>query len=273
MYTHALMSAEQSRVYRELCSRGDYTPLPLQMNGCIFMPDDDLERLLMNHRSAGYDTYSQTFGGNQPLHDKLVGRKGEFEFLKRMAVIAARLGYTRQEQILLTERTLPTVSELISELDTWPGNRVRQIAPIVYIGRAKGLERERVTRKSLSGLPDAVKQYLRMDQYKSEAEWLAWIGNNYSDARTRKKYVMIRIDEANLEKLLTRPCGEIFNEYIERYMEVYRQIPEITELCAQYGNRDNEKLYWFSELERKWIEIWLEQNPLPCADGYAISGF
>lgn len=54
MYTHALMTYEQSKKYRELCFRGGYTPLELQMDGCIFMPEDDLEGYLEGHRRAGY---------------------------------------------------------------------------------------------------------------------------------------------------------------------------------------------------------------------------
>ena len=68
-HTHALLSYEQSQKFLELCARGNCTPLPLQMNGCIFMPQDDMYSLLERHRRAGYDRLSLTFCGNRSVHD------------------------------------------------------------------------------------------------------------------------------------------------------------------------------------------------------------
>ena len=268
MHSHALMSYEQSKIYRELCARGGYDPLGLQMNGCIFMPEDDLECIMENHLRAGYTAYTQTIAGYRDLHDKWVGRKGEFDFLMTMARVGARLGYTRQEQILLSQSSIPQLKELVNTLDSLPGLRERQIYPVTYIGWAKRIERERPDREAIRRVPAILNPWLYPENsdspfcianYKTEREWIDWVLLHYQDDEPRERFMMVRVDEGNLTWLESANCEEVYEQYLLRYNMMYNLLPEMTELCSRYGDRENERIYFLSELERKWVELYLDE--------------
>jgi hypothetical protein len=235
MYTHALMTFEQSRKYREMCLRGGYKPLPLQMNGCIFMPDDDLERILENHLRAGYDAYTMTLAGYGETHDLWVGRRGEFDFLMRIARVAARLGYERQEQILLSQSSVSQLRLLTDCLDALGGRKTRHIYPFTYIGWARSIEKERVTREVVKEVPQHLCPNLDMGngdvqgRYLTEAEWAAWAGNNYPNERPRRKFLTIRVDSGNIDYLESASCDDI-------YIATGRGLSVPTSRYRRYGN-------------------------------------
>lgn len=279
-HTHVFLTYEQSQKFRELCAQGDCAPLPLQMNGCIFMPQDDMRRLLEGHRRAGYDRLSLTFCGNQPVHDLWAGRRGEFAFLLKIAKIAAELGYQRQEQIFLSKSSIPVLDELIEELDKLPGEYTRSIYPFNYIGFAQKLENERITRQDLPAVSAKAEPYLELIDgmydmpYQSEAEWIEWVAQNYDNEAPRNKhYLRIRLDEESLPRLLSEDCNKIYEDYYKRFAHVYEQIPEITVLAKRYGDRANDRLYALYELERKWIEAYVAENLPHLEADYRISDF
>ena len=53
MYTLATMPFKQLVRRFELCKRGGYDLLPLQINGLIFMPEDELRDLLSRKEGSG----------------------------------------------------------------------------------------------------------------------------------------------------------------------------------------------------------------------------
>ena len=273
-YTHATMTYEQSKIYRELCERGHYRPLPLQMNGCIFMPEDDLARMMEGHRRAGYEVYSQTYTGFRSLHDKWAGRKGEFDYLMTMANVASELGYIRQEQILLTKRSLPELGKLVDALEKLDCPYTREIYQPSYTGWAKRLERDRIDRKDLDQVPKDLRKYLKVEDplthsaHLSEAETISWVRTNYRDDLLRDAYVAAPLTEQNLEWMENEDCDAIFENIIARYRDVYDRLPKMTELCELYGDEKNDKLYGLYELERKWSGQYISSHLSEYADRY-----
>jgi hypothetical protein len=263
MYTHALMTYEQSKKYRELCARGGYTPLELQMGGCIFMPEDDLERYFDGHRRAGYNSFSMTLSGYRELHDLWAGRKGEFDFLMLAAKIGAKLGYKRRENVMLSYSSLPQLQQLTDYLDTLPGEKSRGIGPVGYFGWARMLEKERITRADLPKIPPHLMQYWPRMLHKSEREWFEWIHAKYKSDMPRNKHVAVIMNVQNIGSLETAPCEDIYQKYYEQYMQVYRQIPEVTTLSEKYGDPTNAKIYTLYEMESKWLQPYLTENKLP----------
>jgi hypothetical protein len=277
LYSHTLMRYKQSLKYRELCKKGGYNPLPLQMNGCIFMPEDDLEYLLREHMRAGYTSYMVTIAGNGEMHDKWVGRRGEFNYIFLMAKIAAKLGYHRIEKILLSQSSLPELQGLIEHLDTLKGSSGRSIIMVDNVGRGQNLEKERITREALQQLPRTILTYLNLDDksktlnlkgYKTEQEWIDWIRNNYSVTQPRYAYLSIRLDEDSIDRLETINCDTLYEEYLQDFMSLYRRIPEISVLCEMYGDHDNIRLYALHELERAWIMRYMKENSNKFPDEY-----
>lgn len=278
-HTHALLSYEQSQKFLELCARGNCTPLPLQMNGCIFMPQDDMYSLLERHRRAGYDRLSLTFCGNRSVHDLWAGRRGEFDFLLKIARITAQLGYHRQEQIFLSKSSIPVLDELLDQLDELPGEHTRSIYPFNYIGFAQKLENERINSDDLLSVPDKAKPYIELidgihnEPYRSESEWIDWVKKNYDNDAPRDRFLGITLSEESLPQLLSEDCDKIYDDYYTRFNNVYQQIPEITELADRFGDHDNDKLYALYELERKWVEAYVTKHLADFEEDYRISDF
>ena len=285
LYTHAHMPYEQAVRYRELCERGHYRPLPLQMNGCLLMPEDDMERLLAEQRRAGYDSLTLTFCGTRELHDRWVSRKGEFDQLLRIARIAARLGYTREEQLFLTRSSIPVLDELLETLDAIPGARTRRIYPVNRIGRACQLDGERMTRALLAGISPRALPYVSMkdvlhngEDFKTQVEWAAWTERAEQTGRTcaggsdvRKRSLRIHVTEEALPRLLSGDCGEIFDGHLTRAERVYRAIPSVAALALEYADPNDDRLYALYELERAWCGRYLEQYHPELEDDYRLA--
>jgi hypothetical protein len=65
-----------------------------------------------------------------------------------------------------------------------PGREWREIRQVVYSGRSKYLEKERLTRDEFEALPELLMKYLRFqDGTKTEAEWVEFFATNDSGAR------------------------------------------------------------------------------------------
>ncbi len=106
--------------------------------------------------------------------------------------------------------------------------------------------------------------------YKTEREWIDWVLSHYRDDEPRERFMMIRIDEENLAWLESASCEEVYEHYLLRYSTIYNMLPEMTELCSRYGDRENAKIYFLSELERKWVELYLDETRLRNDDRDAV---
>lgn len=235
--------------------------------------------MLERHRRAGYDRLSLTFCGNRSVHDLWAGRRGEFDFLLKIARIAAQLGYHRQEQIFLSKSSIPVLDELLDQLDELPGEHTRSIYPFNYIGFAQKLENERINSDDLLSVPDKAKPYIELidgihnEPYRSESEWIDWVKKNYDNDAPRDRFLGITLSEESLPQLLSEDCDKIYDDYYTRFNNVYQQIPEITELADRFGDHDNDKLYALYELERKWVEAYVTKHLADFEEDYRISDF
>jgi len=273
LWTHALMTYDQSKKFRELSFRGGYHPLELQMDGCIFMPEDDLERILEGHRRAGYDRYSMTLTGFRDLHDLWAGRKGEFDFLMLMAKIAARLGYERQENILISQSSIPQLQQLTDCLDSLSGKRIRFVKPVGYGMASHYMEKERITRADIPRIPPNLLPYtdFAFDDksgvhpyrlVKTEKEWISWIQNHSVEVQHNTS-LGIHMESGNIDYLESASCDDICKEYFEQHIKELQQMPEIVALCDKYGDPSNEKLYHLYEIDSKWTHAYRVEHNLP----------
>ncbi|MDR1086265.1 MAG: radical SAM protein, partial [Deltaproteobacteria bacterium] len=121
LHTMASMPMKDLKLRFELCRRGGYEPLPLQINGLAFRPDDELKELLLEKKEAGFMSLSLTLAGLGRLHDLWCGRRGEYDFLMRIAALAGEIGFPRLEKLFLTESSWSGLPELIETLSRIPG--------------------------------------------------------------------------------------------------------------------------------------------------------
>lgn len=63
-----------------------------------------------------------------------------------------------------------------------------------------------------------------------------------------------------MERLETGDCGAIYAELLAEYESLYARLPEVSELCVRYVDRENDKLYGLHEMERKWVYRFLDEE-------------
>ena len=91
----------------------------------------------------------------------------------------------------------------------------------------------------------------------TEGEWIHSYADGHRSSESEHRYLLIRVDEKNARLLSTGSCSDIYSEYKNRYISVYKKIPEFYELSRIYGQPENRRLYLDFELERKWAEQYI----------------
>ena len=261
MFTMATMPFKQHVRRFELCRRGGYISLPLQINGLIFMPEDQLRDCLLEKKEAGFSRVVLTFAGMEKFHDAWVGRRGEYKYLLLIARIMNDIGLERIENLFLTKSTIPQLEALMDVLDNIPGASERHIHPVGYSGWARNLEGERITPEILEQLPERVHEFVVMPNHQTEKEWISSLRNGYQDKSINEKFIHIRLREDNIGEIERKSCDKIIADFKERFERIHAALPELGELADMYGDSSNTRLYQPSELNRKWIERCFEDNP------------
>jgi hypothetical protein len=245
-------------------------PPNLSMNGIQFMPEDELRDWLLARKEVGLSHIVMSFSGMKTLHDTWVGRKGEFDFLLDMARIAAEIDMNRLEMLYLTKSTLSQMEPLMDTLDSIPKLTDRIIKPLLYMGWAKNMEDERITQDMVGQFSERISRYLKLSNFKPESEWISLLINGYRPLVANKKHILIKLREDNIDSLEAKSCNEIIADLAKRYDKVHAALPEINELAKMYGDVSNMRLYVLVELERKWTQLYLQQNPQISSEDYQI---
>ncbi|MDR1085013.1 MAG: radical SAM protein [Deltaproteobacteria bacterium] len=261
LYSLAQMPPDHLRRRFELCRRGGYEPLPLQINGLGFRPDDELRCLLIEKKEAGFKQISLTFAGPSEMHDLWCGRKGEFDFLVRIAVICGEIGFPRLEKLFLTESSWTRLPELMDFLDRISGEVIREIHTLSYVGWAKFLEKERIHESTNEALPERVRKLAKLDGLKTEREWFSIIDQGHIDQEVLNVSIMIRLQENNLEWIEETDCEEVVEELKFRRQEAWSVLPPLYRLASAYGDRNNDCLYRLSELRHLWLDRFARDSP------------
>jgi hypothetical protein len=261
LHTLASMPPEDLRRRFELCRLGGYKPLPLQINGLVFRPDDELKLLLVEKKEAGFKSLSLTFAGLGQLHDLWCGRRGEYNYLQRIAAIAGEIGFPRLEKIFLTESSWSGLPELMETLGHIPGEVQREVQLVSYVGWARNLENDRLRAETWEKLPDDLKKQVKADGIKTEAQWLKLLDQGYTDPTEGKAGLMIRLREDNLERFQRQDCQMIIDEMKKAKEEAWGALPTLTWLASSFGDNNNDRLYHLPELRRKWLDLLVAHQP------------
>lgn len=235
--------------------------MQLFLGGLRMRSESEMRVWLRERQKLGIRNVIVSFLGHGGVHDYWNNRPGDFDYLMSTLKIAAELGMNMEQRLYLLKSTLPCIEELIDKLDALPGKvKKRLIEPIAYSGRAGNMEAERVTEPDLECLPERLRK--SVSEVRSEREWIAVMRQ---DAEPPRRNVLLKLclDEMNIDRIETMSCEEIVAELEQRVRDAYAAMPARKELLEAYGDSNNTHLYasiW--ELERKWLDRYLEKYPI-----------
>ncbi len=241
--------------------RREKSYMQLYLGGLRMRSESEIGVWLRERQKMGIRNVIASFVGHGEVHDHWNNRVGDFDFLMSTLRIAAELGMKMEQRIFLLKSTLPCLEELINKLDTLPGKaRKRTFEPLEYLGRAGKLESERLTEADLEHLPEQVKRSL--PTLYSERQWIAYMRQNEDSPRND---VLLRfvLDDTNIDRAEAMSCDEIFADLEKRVRSAYAATPSQRELLEACGDPNSDLLYGSPrELERKWLDQYLEKHPL-----------
>jgi hypothetical protein len=229
----------------------------LNLGGLRLRHGDELIGWLEERRRAGIIGFHTSLAGCGAIHDRWNGRVGDFDYQTSILRLGGERGMARVERLFLTQNTLPTFDRLLDLLDGIPGQvRKRSVSLFFYAGLASRYEDERITEEIRDALPDRINRLRggRFQDWRSEREWIPVMAETAD--QPRKLTLKLDVDEANIDRLETAPCEEIFVEREREYQDSYRAIPALDELISRYGDGHSRKIYAMSrDVEGRWLDL------------------
>lgn len=229
-------------------------------NGIKFRSEGELREFFGSLVEMKVEHIGVTFYGLRETHDAFCGRDGDFDYMLLMSQVAAECGLERQETIFLTHSNTHEIPELVGLLDGISARKGRGFYPWDYRGRGKSLEKDRVTMDDFESMQADLKQYLNLDRYASEAEWIKRIQTGRVPQKTRR-YYLLSVWEDNIAELECMDCGVILQKLREEDERLHQAIPSLSTLAREYGRKSGQKLYKVRDLEWKWIDLYLRAHP------------
>lgn len=234
----------------------------ITLGGLEMMPDTELYNWLKARYAIGMNQIRLSMAGTQALHDRWVGREGDYAFHLRAARMAADIGYRRNEWIFVTRSTLPYLAELVKELDAIPGGHYRGFRMMNWEQYPRRAEEERLTREIFNQLPDFVLNNIQFgEELKTEQEWIDEIRSWPHECVHEFYYLNLKLDAATIGALEKGNCDDIIADLTQRSSEIYEAIPTMKTLGETYGDSTNPLMYHRGEMQRKWIIRFLADNP------------
>lgn len=233
------------------------------LGGLAHRSPEEMQRWLQFRQQQGKHTLVATFSGYAEQHDYWNNLQGNYSFQLESLRLAARQGMKLQQRILLLRSSLPGLTRLLDDLDSVAvAEYDRWAIPLFYSGQARRIERERLTEGDFAALPDRVRALLRSDKdnWRAEYRWAEYAMQN--DEGVVDMCLPLRINEQTLSWAEKLSCDEIVHELTMRAHKAYLHMPTRRELCQKYADLKNDKVYFnIEQMERKWIEHYLQDNP------------
>jgi hypothetical protein len=247
---------------RRMRARSGWKMEILNLGGQKMRADNELTQWLDERHSSGIIGFHASFAGLDAVHDKWNNRAGDFSYQTSILRRGGALGMVRHERLFLAKNTIGVMDQLLDVLETIPGqSRDRYAVPFFYAGTAARYERERIDESDRDHLPARVK-HLRLwhfDTWRSEREWLPRV----KEAAHVPKNAMLHldVDESNIELLESLTCEAIFDLAKKKFLADWASIPDIEQLCDQYGDPTGLQIYSSAEeLETKLIDLYRREN-------------
>ncbi|TDX62523.1 hypothetical protein EDE12_11039 [Methylosinus sp. sav-2] len=154
-----------TKALRELEKNLGWKSHVVLLGGVAHRPRREMKQWLVERRVLGIDTVVATFSGHGARHDHWNNMAGNYQFQLDTLHLAAELGLKLQQRILLIRDSVPSLDELLVDLDRIPAaSHERWAIPLFYSGVARGVEEQRLTEQEIDSLPARLKDYLRDDR-------------------------------------------------------------------------------------------------------------
>jgi hypothetical protein len=263
---HNFSNYELARLFEVGRMVGTSNPYEFVLLGGVFhRTRPAMKAWLLSRQNMGVKTLITSFLGYGDVHDKWNRKKGNFDFLMESQQLATEIGMGLIQRTFLISSTLPMVGRLLDRLDEIGGNVVERVAYLLfYSGLARKYDDQRVTMEILDNQPTRVKGIYREDKskWKSEKDWIEYARNEQHDPY-ENSYVVLKLDDANIDKVESMSCEAIITDLTQRTKAAYASVPSREELCEKYGDKTNEKVYMFMwDMECKWMDRYLRDNPV-----------
>jgi hypothetical protein len=231
--------------------------LTVNLGGLRVRQGDELNDWLAERQAVGITGLHTSLAGWGDTHDRWNGRAGDFDYQMSILRKAGERGMTRSERLFLTKNTLPLFDRLLDTLDALPGAlRSRVAGPFFYAGLANRYEDERLTEDERDALPERINELrpARFGDWLTEREWMPVMMETAD--RPRGLILKLDVNEANIDRLESASCDEIFARREAEYRESYSAVPPLGELCARYGDPENRRIYMMSrDVEGRWLDL------------------
>ncbi|MDR2504273.1 MAG: hypothetical protein LBD82_07850 [Deltaproteobacteria bacterium] len=232
------------------------------LGGLPIMGKKELRAWLAARRELGCLHVAATYCGVGSSHDYNCSCAGHFNFQTKAQSIAADLGMSNLQRIIITSANLPQLNELLVKLNAVGHESTRQAFLMFYNGRGKLFENERPTLRQLLKQTPAVQELYRKNlaDWKTEDGWAKalFVGKEFRQSDR----IALRITAENIASLKDMSCEDLILDLTERTRCVYADIPSRQELAADYSDKANPKLYMTSwDVERLWLDRFMVKNP------------
>ena len=260
----AEMNVEEYAECLNLYRRSGWDLRTILINGLRYRSDKEIEAWLLERKTLGIDSIALSYIGTGSLHDYWNHKDGHFVYQTNFQKIAANVGISAHEQLLLMQSALPLMEELLDALDAIGNASLRRAYPLLYSGMGRNCEHERITRALLEKQPQRIRNVYGSDRdiWATEKEWAERVAKG--EGCTPHTQIWLRVTDANIDSLEKTSCTAIADAIIRKTKEVYTTLPSLEELAEKYSDPTNEKLYPFIwDMEALWLDRYEKHNPGP----------
>lgn len=147
------------------------------MGGLKMRSSNEMLQWLTERRNLGVTNIHASFVGCGAVHDRWLGRRGDFDFLLSTFGIAAELGMNCGATLFVTKSRLPMLEELVAILDSVASKPIyKHYRQFYYYGHGAHRDEERIDEADLDKLPATVADKFRKgfetDWHHAERDWI-----------------------------------------------------------------------------------------------------
>ena len=240
---------------------GSPTATFLQCDGMKMRNDAECRALAAMLRDEGIQQLNFTVYGLPEYHDCFAGRPGDLALIERMMKAAREIGLPFTVGIPLNEENVSQTNAVVERMTAAGSSKTSLFIPHEE-GRGRLLEDVRLRLRDLSNLSPAVRNLLNETIYRTEAEWLK--APELAEAKSR--YILISLCKDNIDDYEKRSAVSVLEEIEALDERYYQAFPSFSELAAQYGDPEGDRLYRVRDLFYHYRRLYAAEHPMNVPD-------
>jgi hypothetical protein len=215
---------------------------------------------LLQRKARGLERIHGVFVGCGDVHDRWVGRRGDYEFLLQTFDTALNIGLTYSVTMYLTKTTLPMLEQLSSRLaELLSPPQYRHVRQFYYGGYAAFHEAERITASDLERAPVWARESFRQHfDPQPERHWAELI--RAEAAGPVDVHLNVELTPSNIVEFETRSCDDLHADLMARARTQFDKLPALPVLAEDHADTANPALYERFEVTRLWTDRFLAAN-------------